>query len=280
MADGTCVWMYAVAADAAEPAGTGATGTGVGGGRVRTVSGAGLVAIVEDVNEREFGAVALRRNLEDLNWLEQTARAHHAVINAAGARRPVVPMRLATVYTCDESVTETLRDRAADLREALSRIGGRREWGVKAFTAGPGPASGGPDGGAGAGPSAASGGTDGGAGAGPGGPGAAYLRRRRAQLTAHQTARHEAVSSAQAIFAELRRLAVAARLYPLQSPDLTGQRAAMVLNAAYLVTDAHAERFAAAVNDLTGRHRSVRLALTGPWPAYSFAGEPGGEEQQ
>ena len=49
----------------------------------------------------------------------------------------------------------------------------------------------------------------------------------------------------------------------------------MVLNAAYLVADEQAGEFAAAVNDLTGRHRSVRLGLTGPWPAYSFAGGSG-----
>jgi hypothetical protein len=50
----------------------------------------------------------------------------------------------------------------------------------------------------------------------------------------------------------------------------------MVLNAAYLVADERANEFAAAVADLTGRHRFVQLTLTGPWPAYSFAGESDG----
>ncbi len=63
------------------------------------------------------------------------------------------------------------------------------------------------------------------------------------------------------------------RLYPPQSPDLAGPRARMVLNAAYLIADERASEFAATIADLTTRHRSVRLVVTGPWPAYSFVGE-------
>ena len=65
---------------------------------------------------------------------------------------------------------------------------------------------------------------------------------------------------------------MSARLYPAQAPGLSGQTAPMVLNAAYLVAEERAGEFAAAVDDLTGRHRSVRLGLTGPWPGYSFVG--------
>jgi hypothetical protein len=186
------------------------------------------------------------------------ARAHHAVIEAAGTRCPVVPMRLATVYSSDAGVLTMLRDRAADFRDALSRFAACREWGVKAFAAldpGIGP------------PSPPDDRED-----PPSRPGTAYLQRRRVQLTSRTNARQEALAGAQAVHAELRRLSVSARLYPPQAPGLAGQAAPMVLNAAYLVADERAGEFTAAVNDLTGRHRSVRLGLTGPWPAYSFAG--------
>ena len=49
----------------------------------------------------------------------------------------------------------------------------------------------------------------------------------------------------------------------------------MVLNAAYLVADESADEFVAAVSDLAARHPAVQLTLTGPWPAYSFAGPDG-----
>jgi hypothetical protein len=229
---------------------------------VRPVRAAGLTAIVGDVDQPDFGEAALRRNLEDLNWLEQTARAHHAVIEAAARRGPVIPMRLATVYNSDAGVAGTLHERAGDFRQALSRVSACSEWGVKGYTAQPaGPPSG-----------SRTGGHDGSAG----GPGAAYLRRRRAQLAAHNDARQESMAGARVVYAELGRLSVSARLYPPQSPELTGQPASMVLNAAYLVADERADEFAAAVADLAAAHQSVQLTLTGPWPAYSFAGEAEG----
>jgi Gas vesicle synthesis protein GvpL/GvpF len=249
-----CVWLYAVTDGAAPSPGD---LTGVGAGLVRPLRAAGLAAIVGDVDQREFGEAALRRNLEDLGWLERTARAHHAVIEAVGARCPVVPMRLATVYHSDASVLTMLRDRAADFRVALSRLAACREWGVKGFAAALGPRPLSP----------------------PDDredrarrPGTAYLQRRRAQLTSRTNARQDAMARAQAVHAELSRLSVAARLYPPQAPGLAGQAAPMVLNAAYLVADERADEFTTAVSDLTSRHRSVRLGLTGPWPAYSFAG--------
>jgi hypothetical protein len=251
-ADARCVWVYGVAAG--DPGPLAGDVTGVGGGRVRAVRAAGLTAIVEDVSRLEFGAAALRANLEDLAGLDRTARAHHGVISAAAGRGPVVPMRLATVYSRDEGVTVTLRDRAADLREALGRLRARSEWGVKAYAAGPRQAP-----------------VDQASSAGQG-PGAAYLQRRQAQLAARQDSLAAATASARVVHAELERLCVAARLHPPQSAQLTGQRAAMVMNAAYLVADARASDFAVAVTGLTARHQDIRLILTGPWPAYSFAG--------
>jgi hypothetical protein len=250
-ADSAVIWVYAVAAG--DP-GAAADMIGVGGAPVRAIRAADLTAIVGDVGQPGFGEAALRRNLEDLDWLEQTARAHHAVIESVAKERPVVPMRLATVFASDAGVAGMLRERAGDLRRALSRISGRSEWGVKGYAdlhaRIPVPDD----------PAA--------------GPGAAYLQRRRAQFTAHADARREAAASAQVIHAGLCRLAVSARLYPPQAPGLAGQPVPMVLNAAYLVADERSEEFTAAVTNLAGGHRSVQLALTGPWPAYSFAAEP------
>jgi hypothetical protein len=295
--------LYAVAGDFTAP--IAAELTGVGGSVVRPVRAAGLTAIVGDVDQPDFGEAALRRNLEDLDWLEQTARAHHAVIEAAARRGPVIPMRLATVYNSDAGVAGTLHERSADFRQALSRVSACSEWGVKGYTAKPadqgpadqgpadqgpadqgpadqgpadqGPADQGPadQGPADQGPAVrgtASGSQTGGRDGSADGPGAAYLRRRRAQLAAQDDARQESMASAQVVYAELGRLSVSARLYPPQSPELTGQPVSMVLNAAYLVADERADAFAAAVADLAAQHRSVQLNLTGPWPAYSFVG--------
>ena len=252
------VWMYGVADASLTFADSTA---GVGGASPRTVTAAGLTAVVEDVGVREYGEAALRRNLEDLDWLAGTARAHHAVLETAAKRGPVVPMRLATLFADDAGVAGTLRERADDFRRALSVITGRSEWGTKAYAAKPVEPVADPA-------------------LQVAGPGAAYLQRRRAQLTASEDARQEALASARTVHAELGRFAVSSRLYPPQAPGLAGQPAPMVLNAAYLVADDRAGEFAAAVTDLAGRHRFVQLTMTGPWPAYSFVGEGDGPGPQ
>ena len=256
------VWIYGVAGGDLGAFTDGMAG--VGGAPPRTITAAGLTAIVGDVGGREYGEAALRRNLEDLDWLARTARAHHAVLEAVAERGPVVPMRLGTLFASDAGVTGTLRERADDFRGALSLISARSEWGVKAYAVKPADPAGEPGR-----PVAGQ--------AGPAtGSGAAYLQRRRAQLTASRDARSEALASARTVYAELGRFAVSSRLYPPQAPGLAGQQTPMVLNAAYLVADERAGEFTAAMADLTARHRFVQLTLTGPWPAYSFAGEGDG----
>jgi len=256
VANGHCLWLYAVAGAAGTfPAGL----AGVGGAAAVPLRAAGLMAVVAVVDQAEFGADALRRDLEDLDWLDRTARAHHAVIEAVAGEYPVVPARLATVYSSAAAVETMLRERAADFREALARIAGRSEWGVKAFVATP------------IGPERPSGSAAEGTGRIPPGAGTNYLRRRREQLTARQDARREAAVSAQAVDAELSRLSVTARHYPPQAPDLAGRPATMVFNAAFLVADERAGEFVAAVSELAAHHPAVQLTLTGPWPAYSFA---------
>jgi gas vesicle protein GvpL/GvpF len=235
---------------------------GVGGSQVRTVAAAGLTAVAEDVGLAEFGEEALRRNLEDLDWLEATARAHHGVIDAIAQQGPLVPMRLATVYSGDELITALLTERGADFRSALRRISGRMEWGVKAYADRQPEARD---------DSAVTAGTSGSGG----GAGTAYLQRRRNQLTAQKNARRETLATAEMIHAELSRHAEETRVHTPQAPQLTGIKAPMILNAAYLLDSARGEDFAAAVAALAGQHPGLRLELTGPWPPYSFAGTGG-----
>ena len=251
------VWIYAITGHVS------AAGLdqlrGVGGGPVRAIAAGDLMAVVEDVGLAEFGEQALRRHLEDLDWLAVTARAHHRVIDAVAQQGPLVPIRLATMYSDDGGVAAMLAERDTDFRAALDRIRGRTEWGVKAHAAGrpePGDATAGAE--APASPET--------------GAGAAYLQRRRGQLTAQKDARRQMLANAETIHAELSEHAVGARLHPPQAPQLTENKALMILNAAYLLDDERGEDFASVVAALAERYPGVKLELTGPWPPYAFAG--------
>lgn len=253
---GTGTWVYAVTS-----AGSGDQPwpTGVAGREVYRVRAGGFEALVSEVDIAEFGEEALRRNLEDLDWLEAVARAHHRVIEAASATGPVVPMRLATVYMGDDRVASMLVERNADLQAALERVSGRVEWGVKAYlvhTAGAALTE----------PSQLRASAD-----SPESTGTAYLRRRREQLTADEDRRDAAARTAELVYAQLTQCAEASELHPPQDSRLSGRSDRMIMNATYLVPRHNGDDFAQAVSDVADRCSAVRLELTGPWPPYSFA---------
>jgi hypothetical protein len=157
-----------------------------------------------------------------------------------------------------------LTQRRDRLTAVLHQVAGRVEWGVKVYAAGQDSVPARPVAGrAGDAQRAAPDATA--------SPGAAYLRRRRAALSATQDNRRAAQASADAVHAVFGSLATAAQLRPPQAPQLSGEAARMMLNAAYLVSQAGSQEFAAAAERLTREHPAVRLELTGPWPPYSFA---------
>jgi hypothetical protein len=278
----TGVYVYAVSRAGPDRMSEAMEGVGgVAGAPVRAVGRSGLTALVSTVDLAEFGEDALKRNLEDLDWLESTARAHHAVVDGAAAVAVTLPLRLVTVYRSDERVREVLGERGEEFTEALDRITGRTEWGVKGYAdpqafmatgAGPGgtarDGTGHDDLGHGAtGPGDAAGG-----GTGVSSPGTAYLQRRRAQRRTDEDAREEAAACADRIDDELCELSAMSRVHPPQDPQLSGHEGWMILNAAYLVDDERAEDFRAAVTRLSGLRAGLRLELTGPWAPYHFVG--------
>ena len=278
MSGDTGVWTYAITEDRHLSWRGGEVDlswlAGVGEAKVRTTTCSGLTVLVSDVSLAEYGEAALRRNLENLDWLDEVARQHHHVIDAAARIFPLLPTRLATVYSDDTALWAALASRRDQLRDALRRVGGRVEWGVKAYAAPEPDATTEPDnaertGATGdprdAGPAAE---------AGPGsGAGRAYLKRRRAQLATVRESKAAAVDAAQAVHADLTAKAAASRLHPPQSAQLSGVRQPMLLNAAYLLESADGASFTAAVAGQATAHPELRVELTGPWPPYSFAGD-------
>jgi hypothetical protein len=244
------LWLHAVMRDPDPARLTGLTG--VGGGALRAIAAAGLTAVVCPVDLAEFGAEPLRGNLEDIGWVEAVARTHHHVAVELSQLGPVVPARLATIYLSDESVVGLLTRGRTGIDAALTRVSGRIEWGVKAYTSSaprPTPAV---------------------AGSGPG-TGADYLRRKRAALSARSEAATAAAACAEELHRALAEVAEASRRHPPQSRGLNPRAASMVLNGSYLVDAARGDRFAETVAELASGYGAIEVELTGPWLPYSFA---------
>ncbi len=231
--------------------------TGIDRAPLRLVERGPLVALVSEVDLAEFGEEGLRRNLEDLAWLERVAVAHDTVARAAAERAPTAPLRLATIFVEEASLGAQLEQWEEQATRALDRIEGCSEWSVKAY-ADPAPA---PEPAA---PASARGDTSAGAGR-------AYLLQRRA-ATQHKAAGAEADAAiARDLHEALHEHVVTGRLLAAQDKRLSGHLGEMILNGTYLVADERVETFRAAVDRLAGEHDHVRVEVGGPWPPYSFA---------
>jgi len=93
----------------------------------------GVTALVSQVPLAEFGEEALRRNLEDLRWLEEKVRMHEAIVESALAKGPLLPMKFGTIFLSVETIRAIVRRNARRIVEALEFLGDKAEWGVKGF---------------------------------------------------------------------------------------------------------------------------------------------------
>ena len=227
--------------------------TGVAGDPPRALNHHGLVAVVSHVPERDFAEEPLRAHLEDLDWLTETARAHQGVIDALTTVTTPLPLRLGTVFRDDSGVRTMIEAREEDFRRTLERLEGRVEWGVKVYAESEPQESAQPA-------QKATSGRD-------------YLRQRRMQTRSHEEMWQKAESFSNRLHEELSAFAEDSRLHPPQNPALSKATGRNVLNAAYLVPRANSEEFVELIDRTKGEVPGMRIELTGPWAAYSFAGE-------
>ncbi|MEU1000257.1 GvpL/GvpF family gas vesicle protein [Streptomyces tibetensis] len=227
--------------------------TGVAGDPPRALTHHGLMAVVSHVPERDFAEEPLRRHLEDLDWLTETARAHQGVLDALTTVTTPLPLRLGTVFHDDSGVRMMMEAREEDFRRTLDRLEGRVEWGVKVYAESEPQESARP-------PQKAASGRD-------------YLRQRRMQTRSHEEMWQKAEAFSTRLHEELSAFAEDSRMHPPQNPALSKATGRNVLNAAYLVPRAHSEEFVELVDRTKGEVPGMRIELTGPWAAYSFAGE-------
>lgn len=233
---------------------------------VTQIARAGVAALASPVSLAEFGEERLRENLNDVGWLEATARTHEQVLEVALAETTVIPMRLCTVYASEESVGEMLDRERPVFVDAMARLEGRTEWGVKVFVdrsvleqaaaersdelavlraevdALP--------------------------------EGEAYMKRKHLDELATEEADLLADACVDDVHGRLSARATEALLNPLQRSGVSGHSGEMLLNGVYLVEDQTAAAFHAVVAELSEGHSALGFAveLTGPWPPYNFIG--------
>ena len=222
-----------------------------------------LAGVVSAVSLEEFDEAALPDRLGDASWLEQKIRAHEQVLERVLKQASVVPCRFCTVYRSEEELRRFLSERREALEEALERMQGQIEVGVKAFVDRERFAA------EQARRNEAIRALDERLSAAD--EGRAYLEgRRREQLVSSELERFGA-ELAEELHSRLLAAAEDGISLQLQSPEISGRAGEMVFNGAYLVpadgTDFR-EELAALAEDY--RDAGAELELTGPWPPYNF----------
>ncbi|WAX76899.1 GvpL/GvpF family gas vesicle protein [Streptomyces sp. KMM 9044] len=209
--------------------------TGVAGDPPRLLPHHGLRAVVSHVPEADFAEESFPRRREDPDWLTAVARAHQGVVDALTTVTTPLPLRLGSVFPDDSGVRTMMEAREEHFLRMLDRLEGRVEWGVRVFVEEP------------AGTSAAP-----------------PVSPQQAEVLANRL--FEALSG----YAEDSRPR-ASRDPALRGDDPTPGR--NVLDAAFLVPRGESEKFVERVERAKGAVPGIRVDLTGPWAAYSFAGE-------
>lgn len=263
---GSAWWAYCVvAAEQASELVVGLRGVEPGS-PVEAVREGDLAVLVSEVPVSEYGDEQLRGHLEDIAWLERTARAHEAVQEAVLSHEALVPLRLCTIYRDAERVREALRQNSEVFSRNLTALAGAKEWGVKVFLD---PSRAVPDSPDGSRQTESS---------SRGQSGTAYLAgRQREREHAAQTD-----ELAEQCVEEVRRavgaLSIGERVNPVQPPEAHGRNAEMIYNGANLVADGRAAELRAAVSALQSswEGRGLLVELTGPWPPYNFVSESAG----
>src|SRR5688572_6212801 len=88
-------------------------------------------AITSPVAERDFDQQTMEQRLANPQWLDTEVRSHEAVIRAAMAAGPVIPLRFATVLRTRDDVLRVLETHQEAIRQTLDALHGKKEWGVK-----------------------------------------------------------------------------------------------------------------------------------------------------
>ncbi len=218
-----------------------------------------LIALCGWTAVEEWSGPQGEQRMQDLGWLAPKALRHQAVIEAAMHASPVLPARLGTLFSSAQALDRFLALHQAAIAQFLADVEDKQEWALKGVmdrarasrwlaSTMTGSQQTGP----------------------PSGGGADYLRARRAHSVAAREAARWAAQTLAPIVEELR--GYAAQSCPRSSAQPAEGTAQPILNVAFLVARDNLERFRGCVARAARRHQEqgLELALSGPWPPYSF----------
>jgi hypothetical protein len=235
--------------------------------RVEAEAECGVAAIVSELDARAYAPASIEERSGDVAWLGPRATAHDAVLTWASDRGAVIPLPMFSVFSGHDAVRDMLRQRAAELRATLARIGNARELALRVYRlddellavisslsarlqeleASAAAAS----------------------------PGQRYLLERKLEGEKRSEMRIVTQEIADGIVASLAEVSRGVARSPIPRATGDASRGTMVLNAAFLVARDRLDAFQRVLTSVIARHdaQGFRFDFTGPWPPYHFVNE-------
>lgn len=216
-------------------------------------------AVVSEIGETSFCGGEAEKSLQSLDWVGPRALGHEQVIEQVMKAGPVLPVGFATLFTSIESLQQTIERRGDTIAAFFRELGDSQEWAVKGLLLHPAAVAGDeaptePS------PRAIS--------------GASYLFQKQARMESERASGERLKEVCRVLAADLHDLVRAFKERKVIELDQEAAKIARaVFNWAFLVERTSAAAFAARVQAamLQERFPGLRLALSGPWPAFSFA---------
>jgi hypothetical protein len=225
-----------------------------------------LAAVASRLDGERYSPSEIERGTENVEWLAPRAVAHDRVLTWLSDHGPVIPLPVFSLFSAEEAVRKTLRERRVELRNALRRVERGREYALRVYRIDAELAT------VAAEHSPRLAELEQSAAAAT--PGQRYLFERKLDAERKKELHGIGASIARRIAASLRPFAVetvetrvAART---ARPEAEGT---LILDIAFLVDPARLEDFQRALTEHVAQYggRGFRFDFTGPWPPYHFA---------
>jgi hypothetical protein len=224
-------------------------------GRIQMLSAAGLTAVCEKMPLAPWSGPDSVQNLQTLEWVAPRAVHHETVTEAIACRTPLFPMTFGTLFSSREAMTEHLDERAEELHNYLDRVEGRSEWSVKGLL----------DRATARRHLSESDEMEAETGLG-------YLQKRKKQAETRIVLEPWLRDVGSDIYARLADRTADQTVLQKRGRTRVEDGRAIVFNWALLIEDAALEHIEAFIDDwnATNDETGLELALSGPWPPYSF----------
>ncbi len=99
-----------------------------GSDRLNVVLSGELAAFVTPVDDVDFSQGVIDARAKDVEWLGSIGYRHQSVMNALMHGGTIIPLRAFTLFASEESVRRHLESERARLVKLLDRLNGKQEW--------------------------------------------------------------------------------------------------------------------------------------------------------